>query len=156
MKFRYKNRKQNKKGFAIIELMIVVMILSILIGIATAIYSYFRQYSRVSEAYINLAKIRACEETYRAENDVYLPCAASPPGGGTDSAPDSWFDVSGGFTAIGFEPNGPVRYQYEVIAANTTYTATATGDLNENDIQVVFSVTDSQPHQVKTTPPGEL
>jgi len=145
-----------EKGYTIIEMLIVVAILSILVGTSTAIYLYFHQYSRVSEAYINLSNIRTAEETYRAEHDTYISCAASPPSGGTDSKPDTWVDANGGFTEIGFAPNGPVRYQYEVTATTTTYTATATGDINENDIQVIFSVTSSQPKQVKTAPPGEL
>ena len=144
-----------KKGFTIIELMIIVTIVSILVGIATGMYLHFRPYAKVSEAYVNIAKIRAAEEVYRAENDVYISCAASPPNGGTDSEPDPWVDVSGGFATIGFEPSGPVRYQYEVTATGITYIATATGDIDENDIQVTLTVTENRTKIVKM-PEGEL
>ena len=68
-----------KEGFTLIELMIVVAIAATLAGISTAMYLHFRPYTKISEAYINLASIRAAEGTYRAENDVYISCVASPP-----------------------------------------------------------------------------
>lgn len=144
-----------KEGFTLIELMIVIAIVGTLAGISTAMYLHFRPYVKVSEAYINLGKIRAAEETYRAEHDFYISCLASPPGGGTDAAPDTWDDAGGGFSTVGFAPSGPVRFQYEVIAAGTTYIATAIGDLDEDEIQATITVTDSQPKPVKT-PAGEL
>jgi len=151
-----KGRNQmNKKGFTIIELMIIVTIVCILAGIATGMYLHFRSSVKVSEAYVNISKIRSGEEVYRAEHDVYIPCGASPPGGGTDSTPDPWVDANGGFKAIGFEPNGPVRYQYEVTTAGVTFVAVATGDVDEDGVQVTLTVTESQPEIVKV-PAGEL
>jgi prepilin-type N-terminal cleavage/methylation domain-containing protein len=142
-------------GFTLVELMIVVAIVAILAAIAIPSYLRFQSKAKTAEATNNLGAIRAAEETYRAENDTYLACTASPAGGGTDAVADAWADA-GGFTAIGFVPDGDVRYQYAVaVPTATTYTATATGDLDADGTQAVYTVTESQP-KATLAPAGAL
>ena len=142
-------------GFTLVELMIVVAIVAILAAIAIPSYLRFQSKAKTAEATNNLGAIRAAEETYRAENDEYWPCAASPAAGGNDATPDPWVDA-GGFTDIGFVPDGDVRYQYEVLNVTaTTYVAEARSDLDANGTQAVYQVTENQPKAVLTTP-GEL
>jgi len=142
-------------GFTLVELMIVVAIVAILAAIAIPSYLRFQSKAKTAEATNNLGAIRTAEETYRAENDTYLVCTASPATGGTDAVADAWLDA-GGFTNIGFVPDGDVRYQYAVAApGDLTYTATATGDLDDDDTAAIYQVTESQPKAELTTP-GEL
>ncbi len=138
--------KLNKsEGFSLVELMIVVAIMAILAAIAIPTYLSFQMKAREAEARTNLAAIKTCEESYKAENDAYVDCGATPvavPG----STPDAW--AGGGiadFTAIGFNPAGAVRYQYEVggttASTATAFEASATGDLDANATNAVFAVT---------------
>ena len=138
--------KLNKSaGFSLVELMIVVAIIAILAAIAIPSFMRFSMKAKTAEATQNLAAIRTAQESYRAENDVYLVCTASPTGGGTDATPDTWND-NGGFDTVGFAPDGNVRYLYAVAvtapAAGVapTFTATATSDLNENGTAAVYTV----------------
>ncbi len=55
--------KNGKKGFTLVELMIVVVILGILAAIAIPLYMRFVQRSKESEAAINLGKIASLLET---------------------------------------------------------------------------------------------
>jgi len=141
-------------GFILVELTIGIVIVNV-IGIANVVipsYHRFQLKVKTSEATNNLGAIRAAQETYRAENGTYLACTPSPSNGGTDATPDPWVDAGGEFTEIGFVPDGDVRYQYQVIAGprgiTTSYIITATGDLDDDDIDSVYTVTESQPKAV--------
>ncbi len=102
-----------------------------------------------AEAFRNLAAIRVCLEAYFAENGTYLVCPANPSkwvAGKDASTPIPW-DEGTAFDKIGFRPKGDVRYQYSVAAGAdgiaTSYSATATGDLDEDSKVRVFTVTSS-------------
>jgi hypothetical protein len=101
------------------------------------------------EATLNLTAIRTCQAAHKALKGVYIECRPSPLGGGTDAAPDAWEDA-GGFGDIGFSP-GPVRFQYAVIVGDdgASYTATALGDLDENGVQVTYTVTNTNSRPTK-------
>ena len=142
MKFR------DKKGFSLVELMIVVAIIAILAAIAIPSFLRFAMRSKTSEATSNLAGIRTGEEAYRSENDVYLLAlawpAAVPPASGT-----MWVSAgSANFRVIGFAADGVVRYQYAVgvvapgVAPATPpyYTATATGDIDDDALVATYIV----------------
>ena len=152
-------RLSKETGFSLVELMIVVAIMAILAAIAIPSFLKFQSKAKESEAINNLAAIRTCEESYRAENDQYLVCTASP----TDipvatSVP--WEDMGAdgsSFDDIGFEASGQVRFQYEVanpLAADPMihYEAYAKGDLTGNDL-ITFTMTDTAPKPVKTVTP---
>ena len=102
-----------------------------------------------------LMGIRTLQMAYKVENNMYMECWPSPPGGGTDDIPDVWVDA-GGFGDIGFRPEGRVRHQYAVIVSpdGKSYEITATGDLDKNGVKVVYTVTSSSPRQ-KREPANE-
>jgi len=134
---------RSSKGFSLIELMIVVAIIAILAAIAIPSFLRFQMKSKTSEATANLGAIRTCEESYRAENDVYFDQGPAPLGGGTDATPDAWdplIDVVS-FQDIGYAPDGPTRYIYEVAnSTGTVFIATAIGDLDEDGAPCTFTV----------------
>ncbi len=68
----------SRKGFTLIELMIVVAIIGILAAIAIPNFLRFQLKSRTSESKVNLAAIRTAEESYLAEFGTYIAAAASP------------------------------------------------------------------------------
>ena len=131
-KFFNKMKEKGQKGFTLIELMIVIAIIGILAAVAIPNYLNYTRKAKTAEAKTNLAAIRTCEEAYRAENERYMACGASPA-----SIPQrtkvAWTDPSGNFTAIGFRPSGKVYYSYSVNGtgtSGTTFTAHAEGDLD--------------------------
>ncbi len=94
----------NKKGFTLIELMIVVAIIGILAAIAIPNFMNYQCKAKQSEAKSNLGTIRTNQEAYRAEYDTYK-----------DALP-----------AIGFATSGNTRYTYSTTGTTTGFTATAT------------------------------
>jgi hypothetical protein len=121
-----------------------LLIISLVVNIST--YAFLIPLTapgrpRRGEASSNLAAIRTRQEKYFSRHGVYLECKPSPPDGGTDSTKDEWMDA-GGFAEIGFEPDGPVRYQYTVTVSDDgkSFVATAAGDVDEDGEQAVFSI----------------
>ena len=82
---------RNKKGFTLIELMIVVAIIGILAAIAIPNFLKFQAKSKQSEAKTNLKGVYTAETSYFGENNVY-----------------------GSFDDVNWEPVGAARYHYTI------------------------------------------
>lgn len=144
-------------GFSLIELMVVIAIVAILSTVAIPHFLGFQMRARQTEAYSNLGAIRACEEGYRAENDVYLDATQSPAAGALDGTPDPWADndANGNWTAMGFAPDGEVRYKYSVTLIGGAggvppgYRVIARGDVDNNGqgVDIVITNTASVPRK---------
>src|SRR5512134_45421 len=77
------NRLRNRKGFTLIELMIVVAIIGILAAIAIPNFLRFQAKSKQSEAKTNLGGIFTAMTSYSGENNYYgnfQPIAWAPVG----------------------------------------------------------------------------
>lgn len=61
-----------KKGFTLVELMIVVAIMGVLAAIAVPLYTGYVEDARQSEAKSNLQVIRTLEEQHLADEGVYV------------------------------------------------------------------------------------
>jgi type IV pilus assembly protein PilA len=137
---------KSKKGFTLIELMIVVAIIGILAAIAIPNFLTFRLKAKTSEAKSNLGAIRTVEEAYKAEEDEYYPNAgtiARYPGS-VGTTKQVWTASATAFSALGFEPAGQVYYDYCISACtDTTFTADAYGDLDGDSVEARFQVTQS-------------
>jgi len=145
---------RTKAGFSLVELMIVVAIMAILAAIAIPSFMRFSMRAKTAEATMNIAAIRTCLESYRAENDTYTtsaPCVKNPSAwaaGAGASTPQAW-DTGTPWDELGFEPDGNVRYQYEVVATGTTFIITATGDLDEDSAIATFILDSTDPDYPK-------
>ena len=101
---------KSKKGFTLIELMIVVAIIGILAAIAIPNFLTFRLKAKTSEAKSNLGAIRTVEEAYKAEEDTYYPGTGSTISlypGSRSTTKQTWTDSATEFSALGdisFEP----------------------------------------------------
>jgi type IV pilus assembly protein PilA len=125
--------RKSKKGFTLIELMIVVAIIGILAAIAIPNFLRFQLKSKTSEAKVNLAAIRTAEESYLAEFGSYVNTSATP---GTPGGPQKQTFTGGGLVAfdqLGWGPEGQVFFQYGVSVDGTNvlaYTADAQADID--------------------------
>jgi len=133
-------RTRRRKGFSLVELMVVVAIIAILAAIAVPQYKKYQLKAKTSEAKMNIGAIKTAEEAYAAENDKYLTADWSPstiPG----SAPAD-FSATNGFQKIGFEPQGQVYYCYAVSDGNDTITDSAEVETSSDADIVVVAVAD--------------
>lgn len=136
---------KRERGFSLVELMIVVAIMAILAAIAIPSFLRFSQKAKTAEATTNLAAIRTCEESYRSEEDTYWTCGPNPVAWALGSSMPKAWEVVAGWDDIGFQPDGLVRYQYEVaggtaLVPSSVYTVTAMGDIDEADLACTFTV----------------
>ncbi len=107
------NRSQ--RGFTLVELMMVVVILGTLSVVAMMGFRQFTRRARASEAYTMISEVRLREEQYKAEFGQYAaaalhPAAVPPPeGAGWGVVPPA------DWTAVGARPDGVTHFQYEVL-----------------------------------------
>jgi type IV pilus assembly protein PilA len=108
-----KKMLKNKKGFTLIELMIVVAIIGILAAIAIPNFMNYQCKAKQAEAKTLLGNVRLAQEAYYAEHDTYSSSLAS----------------------IGFAAKGDTIYSITTTPANsgTTFTATATAKIGNQD-----------------------
>ena len=132
-----------------IELMIVVAIIGILAAIAIPNFLNYQLKAKTAEAKTNIGAIRTSQEAYKAENDAYLACTASPAAAGGSQKVD-WADAGAAgaqFADIGYSPAGQVYYIYEcVVGPNTATTPAqelaidAQGDLEDDGNDSFFTM----------------
>jgi type IV pilus assembly protein PilA len=82
-------RKNNKKGFTLVELMVVVAIIGILVAIAVPIYNASQDRAKANACKANLRTINGAISMYTANNDGALPAdiAALKSGGYLQTEP---------------------------------------------------------------------
>ncbi len=129
-----KHLRNGKKGFTLIELMIVVAIIGILAAIAIPNFLRFQLRARSSEGKTNIAALRTAQESFSAEFGTYRSAnqTPNPAPGATKMVFDADDDSKGGFTATGWSPEGRVFFVYAMAsnATGTNYTVDAQADID--------------------------
>ncbi|PWB68861.1 pilus assembly protein PilE [candidate division GN15 bacterium] len=126
------SRFHNRKGFTLIELMIVVVIIGILAALAIPRFMKATAKSKQSEAKQLLKQIYTMQHTYRQANNSYGD-------NGLTSAPGALFT----FPQIGVEIQASAIYTYNIVANANTFTATATGNIDDDATNDVWTITEA-------------
>jgi prepilin-type N-terminal cleavage/methylation domain-containing protein len=115
------------RGYSLVEVMAVVVIVGILAAIGTYSVRRYLLSAKTAEASSMITQIRAAEEAYRDEAFVYLGLSSfsawhpvDDPGSGIYEWHTTTALRTTVFDPLGVEPNGPVRYVYSVVAGNAT------------------------------------
>jgi type IV pilus assembly protein PilA len=135
---------RNRKGFTLVELMIVVAIIGILAAIAIPNFLNFRLKAKASEAKSNLGAIRSTSVAYYAEWNVYVGNQNYTPEGSraSNGSKVAWVG-STRFSILGFSPEGQVFFDYNLTGTNyptAGFTSTAQGDLDGDSQTSTFSI----------------
>ncbi|MBI4209272.1 MAG: prepilin-type N-terminal cleavage/methylation domain-containing protein [Deltaproteobacteria bacterium] len=138
---------KDKKGFSLVELMVVVAIIGILAAIAVPNFLNYQRKSKLSEVRANLGGIRTAEIAYNVETSLYLNAAETPPRslGTTPGSSTTLWPTSGAgtgaFGAIGWAPTGDVYCTYQVTGASATaFLATGTCDADGDSVLSTFTI----------------
>ena len=106
------SRVHNRKGFTLIELMIVVVIIGILAALAIPRFMQTSGKAKKSEAKTVLKQLYQLERAYFQEHDAYVA------GANTAALVASSLSFD--------DPGADARYDYSVTVMGATFTATAT------------------------------
>ena len=117
-----RTRLHDSRGFTLIELMMVVVIIGILAALAIPRFMRATTKSKQTEARQTLKQVYSMQRAYRQEYDTYWGDAAVA----SAAAPDA-------FGRINVEIMAPALYTYTMAAAVNTFTCTATSNIIDDD-----------------------
>ena len=103
----------NKKGFTLVELMIVVAIIGILAAIAIPNFVEMQLRAKRAELPSNIDAIKTTEMAYDAAFDQFIFQDAPVPTSAVGKAPQDWVYTTN-FAKLGWQPDGKVRGAYSV------------------------------------------
>lgn len=124
--------KKRIKGFTLIELMIVVVIIGILAALALPRFMTSSTKSKQSEAKQYLKEIYTMQRTYLMEHETYALNGA---------VADSVNTLA--FINICVEIMLPARYSYSMVSTPATFTCTATANLDDDPAVDTWVIDDS-------------
>ena len=145
---------RNRKGFTLIELMIVVAILGILAAVAIPAFLKYIKRSKTSEATMNVRKLFDGSVAYfssehvDSEGDIidsqFPTTTAMKPStlaGATKTTTNDW-DDNDTFESLQFGVADPHYYSYQYNSAGTldpsVFTASSFGDLDDDGVEATF------------------
>ena len=119
---------RSEKGFTLIEMMVVVIIVGVLAAIAVPTYTGYVKRATTAEATSTCGAIWGAMQIYALESDLV---AASD-----RAAIDSIYNV---------DTSGAVYYDYAIDLSDTTITATGRANTRANGVTVEFDPSQTDP-----------
>lgn len=132
----------NRKGFTLVELMIVVAIIGILAAIAIPNFVSMQYRAKRAEVPANVDGIKTAELAYDAAFDRFINSTAWP--AGTPGKQQVEWIPGSNFDTLGWAPDGRVRGQYSVVTISSTdFTVTGVCDVDGDGAQARYTSTKS-------------
>jgi type IV pilus assembly protein PilA len=128
---------RSQKGFTLIELMIVVVIIGILAALAIPRFMRATTKSKQSEAKQILKQVYVMQHAYRQEKDTYTGNGETATAGGV-------------FATLGVEIMTSARYTYAITADSSSFTATATANLDDDGTVDTWTINEAGSLQCTT------
>lgn len=111
-----------KKGYTLLEILMVMGIIGILIAVSTSAFLSARLTARDARRKTDLEQIRGALETYKADKNVYPGSQSTPTQSGGNASSLATFLVSGSNQYISAIPQDPIStMQYYYIPTATGY-----------------------------------
>ena len=144
--------KQSKRGFSVIEMMVVVVIIGILAQLGLSRYRVITAKSRQAEAKLNLNTIEELQETYFLEHGRYQQGNATGDKGTVGLGECSEEHLT---NSLGFRPKDceELRYKYNWTDSNTEATATST---TSDEDKFIYPGCDKQDEWTVTYDKGKI
>ena len=119
----------NRKGFTLVELMIVVAIIGILAAIAIPNFVDMQYRAKRAEVPSNVDGIKTAELAYEASFDTFIANSDFQPDSTPGKQQRNW--SAGNFGTLGWAPDGKVRGSYKVdLNGSTDFTVRGECDVD--------------------------
>ena len=109
----------NKKGFTLVELMIVVAIIGILAAIAIPNFVAMQYRAKRAEVPSNVDGVKTAQLAYDAAFDTFIEQSSYHPSSSVNKQQQSW-SAGSAFDTLGWGPDGDVRGAYKVTSLSST------------------------------------
>lgn len=109
-----RSRRRSGRGFTLVELAVVVVIVGVLSVIAVVGYRKMTNHSKLTEATNMIGAIRIAQEDYKAEVGIYYAGSATlcPTTAGSGKSKTMWVSTCGAFGPLPVHADGMVSFQY--------------------------------------------
>ena len=133
----------NRKGFTLVELMIVVAIIGILAAIAIPNFVSMQYRAKRAEVPSNVDGIKTAELAYDAAFDRFIEQATPWPSASVNKQQQTW-TIGSNFDTIGWAPDGAVRGAYTITTTSSTdFLVTGIADVDGDGVQSNYTATKS-------------
>jgi type IV pilus assembly protein PilA len=130
----------NRKGFTLVELMIVVAIIGILAAIAIPNFVDMQYRAKRAEVPSNVDGIKTAELAYEASFDQFVANSTQHPNSSPNKQQRAWTSGSP-FDTLGWGPDGNVRGSYAVSTSATDFNANGVCDVDGDGSEARYTAT---------------